>query len=93
VRNCGASGEYARLSVHHLTPARWGGGDTMDNLITLCSGCHSQFERATRSLVLPLDTPPARKRTRQQRTKNHDRYASHPAPYRGPDGQPWSREW
>jgi 5-methylcytosine-specific restriction endonuclease McrA len=31
-RNCGASGDWARLSVHHLLPAKLGGTDDMANL-------------------------------------------------------------
>jgi HNH endonuclease len=57
--HCGTTGEWARLSVHHLVPARLGGTDTvparlggtdtMDNLITLCHICHPQYERAART--------------------------------------------
>jgi len=81
-RNCGASGEWAKLSVHHLIPAKLGGTDTMDNLITLCSTCHPQYEKAARTLT--LDKSP-RKRTQRK--------SPHGAPFRGPDGQPWSRQW
>ena len=28
------------LAVHHLVPRERGGANTLDNLITLCSGCH-----------------------------------------------------
>jgi 5-methylcytosine-specific restriction endonuclease McrA len=102
-RNCGASGDGVRLSVHHWLPANLGGTDDMSNLVTLCSTCHPIYEKAARTLTLPVDTRGTQektlrangKRTSSRRTKptNHDRYASHPAPFRGPDGQPWSRQW
>ena len=57
------------------------------NLITLCHLCHPQYEKAARTLTLPVDTPPAHKRTARRRDDRH------PAPFRGPDGQPWSRQW
>jgi 5-methylcytosine-specific restriction endonuclease McrA len=86
-RNCGASGDGVRLSVHHWLPANVGGTDDMSNLVTLCSTCHPIYEKAARTLTLPVDTPPARKRTPR---RHNDR---HGAPFRGPDGQPWSRQW
>ena len=30
------------LEVHHITPRRWGGSDTLSNLISLCSDCHAK---------------------------------------------------
>ena len=38
-KQCGAS--ECRLEVHHITPRRYKGADTISNLITLCSTCHS----------------------------------------------------
>ena len=32
------------LSVHHIIPRREGGGDNMENLITLCLTCHDLIE-------------------------------------------------
>jgi 5-methylcytosine-specific restriction endonuclease McrA len=86
-RHRGATGDWARLSVHHLLPAKLGGTDDMANLATLCSGCHPVYEKAARTLTLPVDMPPARKRAPRRRDHRH------PAPFRGPDGQPWSRQW
>jgi 5-methylcytosine-specific restriction endonuclease McrA len=83
-RNCGASGDWARLSVHHLLPAKLGGTDDMDNLVTLCSTCHPVYEKAARTLTLPIETPAAPTAKRKN---------PHGAPYRGPKGQPWSRQW
>jgi len=74
--------------VHHLLPASLGGTDDMANLITLCSSvCHPLYEKAARTLALPIETPPARERT-PQRCKD-----PHGTLFRGPDGQPWSRQW
>lgn len=33
-----------RLEVHHIKPKRLNGSNTMDNLITLCGGCHQITE-------------------------------------------------
>jgi HNH endonuclease len=63
-RNGGATGDCARLSVHHLLPTRLGGTDDMANLATLCSGCHAIYEKAARTLTLPIDTPDAQERSR-----------------------------
>jgi 5-methylcytosine-specific restriction endonuclease McrA len=38
-RSAGCGGT-AFLAVHHLVPRERGGGNTLENLITLCSGCH-----------------------------------------------------
>jgi hypothetical protein len=84
-RNCGARGEWAKLSVHHLLPASLGGTDDMANLLTLCSTCHPIYEKAARTF--PVEGPPPPKRTAQ------DDKGSHGARFRGPDGRPWSRHW
>lgn len=39
-RECGK--ENCRLEVHHITPKRTGGRDTISNLITLCPSCHDK---------------------------------------------------
>lgn len=39
---CGKSN--MKLEVHHIKPKRLNGSDTLDNLITLCSGCHQKTE-------------------------------------------------
>lgn len=33
-----------KLDVHHIIPRRDGGQDSMDNLITVCDGCHKKIE-------------------------------------------------
>jgi hypothetical protein len=33
------------LEVHHVVPKQHGGEDTLDNCITLCTACHSEWER------------------------------------------------
>ena len=38
---CGAKGN---LHVHHIIPRKIGGKHTMDNLVTLCPGCHMSIE-------------------------------------------------
>jgi hypothetical protein len=41
---CGARERNAALSLHHITPRDEGGGDTAENLITLCRPCHNIAE-------------------------------------------------
>lgn len=41
---CGKSKKGTKLEVHHIKPRRLHGGDTQDNLITLCSKCHQKTE-------------------------------------------------
>jgi 5-methylcytosine-specific restriction endonuclease McrA len=38
-RSAGCGGT-SFLAVHHLVPRERGGGNTLENLLTLCSGCH-----------------------------------------------------
>jgi hypothetical protein len=40
----GAGASIHRLSVHHLVPARLGGDDSMDNLVTVCVLHHRQAD-------------------------------------------------
>ncbi len=42
------------LEIHHRRPAAAGGGDTLDNLVVLCSGCHRRLhadENAARAAL------------------------------------------
>ena len=41
---CVVCGRRDRLSVHHVVPARLGGGDGMDNLVTVCVLHHRQAD-------------------------------------------------
>ena len=42
-RECGKSN--TRLEVHHITPRRLQGANTINNLITLCRKCHQKTEK------------------------------------------------
>jgi 5-methylcytosine-specific restriction endonuclease McrA len=42
---CTACGATEGLSVHHIVPARQGGSDELDNLVTLCRLHHGLAER------------------------------------------------
>jgi 5-methylcytosine-specific restriction endonuclease McrA len=44
---CIVCGATTKLSVHHIVPARYGGSDTLDNLVTLCSRHHRAADRRT----------------------------------------------
>ena len=48
--NCGTT---TNLTVHHITPKRNGGTDTLDNLTTLCRNCHTEAEHAARRFFEP----------------------------------------
>ena len=39
-QDCGAAGQ--RAHVHHITPRSDGGGDGLENLVTLCPQCHAE---------------------------------------------------
>jgi hypothetical protein len=66
----------------------------MANLACLCSGCHAIYEQAARTLTLPVDTTDARQlKSRANGKRTPRRQDRHGAPFRGPTGQPWSREW
>ena len=50
---CGSSN---RLTVHHLTPVRDGGPNTVDNLVTLCESCHRAWNQLeAKHIVLSFD--------------------------------------
>lgn len=38
---CGKTGD--KLTFHHITPKEWGGLTSLDNLISLCTECHSEL--------------------------------------------------
>jgi 5-methylcytosine-specific restriction endonuclease McrA len=42
---CTKCGSTDRLQVHHIDAAKDGGPVTMENLVTLCHGCHVEAER------------------------------------------------
>lgn len=53
--NCGATRENAQLHAHHVRPLSEGGGNSLDNLITLCRDCHVDAHRENKSIdVLPV---------------------------------------
>lgn len=43
-RKCYICGKPTNLHVHHIIPRAHGGENVMDNLITLCGGCHRSVE-------------------------------------------------
>lgn len=40
---CGNKGQI-RIQAHHIIPRRHGGGDELENLLTLCASCHKRRE-------------------------------------------------
>lgn len=47
-RTCRGCGSSWRLSVHHSIPHRYGGRDTLSNLVLLCGVCHPRYDAAFR---------------------------------------------
>ena len=45
---CQECGAMEALEVHHMQPRSQLGDDMMDNLITLCAGCHGKRHGARR---------------------------------------------
>lgn len=45
---CQRCGSPEGVEAHHIRPLAQGGGDTLDNGITLCGGCHKAVHRAMR---------------------------------------------
>jgi 5-methylcytosine-specific restriction endonuclease McrA len=46
------------LEVHHLVPRRQGGRNEPENLVTLCTGCHSLWHENGEPLVAMLTEVP-----------------------------------
>ena len=44
------------LAVHHVLARKDGGADTPDNLVTLCTSCHSKLEAGVPGLREAVDT-------------------------------------
>lgn len=40
-----ACGNPNVIETHHIVPRRYGGGDTRDNTVELCSNCHTAIEK------------------------------------------------
>jgi len=47
-RTCGHDGSVWPLTVHHVSYARLGAEDVQEDLLTLCSSCHSAITEAAR---------------------------------------------
>lgn len=45
---CRWCGKRGKLEAHHDTPVDEGGTDDLDNLLTVCRGCHIAHHRAER---------------------------------------------
>lgn len=43
-QRCGKNNPGYWLTIHHVTPRAIGGGDNVENLITLCNKCHDEVE-------------------------------------------------
>lgn len=47
---CTECGSTVNLEIHHIVPRRLGGGNTDDNLVTLCKTCHAKTEKISRRM-------------------------------------------
>jgi hypothetical protein len=43
--HCYFCGAFGGIEEHHVIPQRFGGSDTPDNIVGLCSRCHQKLER------------------------------------------------
>ena len=48
-RRCQQCGKAGRLEAHHVLPLKENGSNDMDNLTTLCRGCHIEVHRPPES--------------------------------------------
>lgn len=48
---CVLCGAGENLTVHHIRPRVWGGGNSPDNLITVCHSCHMLMNDAADRLA------------------------------------------
>ena len=59
---CQKCGRRNGLECHHLQPRRRGGSNESDNLITLCTACHNEWDAAESGTHMTfdewMDTPP-----------------------------------
>jgi hypothetical protein len=83
---CVVCGSSTRLEVHHVVPARLGGGDEMDNLVTVCVLHHRQADAQLRRT-----DPPILALERFNDDPERGMFWGPP----GLDGRPmrWSRHW
>jgi len=44
--SCRKCGSNRKLEIHHIDPVANGGATVLENLITLCKHCHSEWEHA-----------------------------------------------
>lgn len=52
-RDCGVKcNNGVRINAHHIIPRRHGGGDELENLLTLCASCHQKRERRYRGAFI-----------------------------------------
>ncbi len=65
---CVRCGETERLVVHHIEAVARGGGNELENLATLCVGCHGLAERR------PRGTPWEKKFRTDQRSRSSTSY-------------------
>lgn len=54
-RKCGRGKNQAQLDGHHIVAKMDGGGDELNNLITLCSACHGEWEVAEATCVVTFE--------------------------------------
>jgi hypothetical protein len=80
-------GRSDRLSVHHVVPARLGGSDEMDNLVTVCGLRHRQADAQLRRTDAAILAP--------ERFEDDPERGIFWGPPSAPGGTPqrWSRPW
>ena len=64
---CRSCGSRDHLEVHHIRQRKDGGSDSLDNLVTLCHGCHMAWHEGKKDMVA-LSADPGFKAASQMST-------------------------
>jgi hypothetical protein len=86
---CVVCGSTTKLHVHHVVPARLGGDDSMDNLVTVCVLHHRQADAQLRRTEAATLAPAP------ERFEDDPERGIFWGPPSVPGGKPvrWSRPW
>lgn len=57
VGRCELCGSTQALELHHIIPVMFGGEDSEDNLLLVCTGCHARLTPKQTLIKLAMNTP------------------------------------
>jgi len=55
-QKCGRRYPDVKVEVHHIMPRKFGGRDSLDNLITLCRDCHRKDKHTKRNEIIAVES-------------------------------------